>query len=158
MKAKKVYEFINPKTDEYDLEDTIELGPTVLLKEKIWNWYKEQGTQDKIKEINIEDGKLILKLNTEVWNFSYNDNPYFDNIIFIDDDNVKYWYFKGKCHREDGPAIEWPSGTKKWYQYDLLHREDGPAIENIKGLNQWWFKGNKYSKEQYFMIKKDDES
>ena len=33
MKAKKVYEFINPKTDEYDLEDTLPLG-TLAIKVK----------------------------------------------------------------------------------------------------------------------------
>jgi len=27
----------------------------------------------------------------------------------------KKWYSKGKLHREDGPAIELPDGTKQWY-------------------------------------------
>jgi hypothetical protein len=25
------------------------------------------------------------------------------------------WFLNGKCHREDGPAIEHPNGTKSWY-------------------------------------------
>ena len=41
MKAKKVYEFINPKTDEYDLEDNIELGPNVFKRKKIEDWFKK---------------------------------------------------------------------------------------------------------------------
>ena len=28
---------------------------------------------------------------------------------------TKFWYLNGKMHREDGPAIEWPSGDKWWY-------------------------------------------
>ena len=27
---------------------------------------------------------------------------------------TKHWYFKGQYHREDGPAIEWPDGSKYW--------------------------------------------
>ena len=27
----------------------------------------------------------------------------------------KFWYLNGKCHREDGPAIEYADGTKYWY-------------------------------------------
>ncbi len=33
-------------------------------------------------------------------------------------DGSRYYYsstFKGLLHREDGPAIEWPSGHKSWY-------------------------------------------
>ena len=26
------------------------------------------------------------------------------------------WYWKGRLHREDGPAIEWANGTKEWYR------------------------------------------
>ncbi len=33
---------------------------------------------------------------------------------------------RGELHREDGPAIEYTSGTKMWYQNGKLHREDGP--------------------------------
>ena len=30
-------------------------------------------------------------------------------------DGTKKWCLNGKCHREDGPAIERPNGTKQWY-------------------------------------------
>ena len=30
----------------------------------------------------------------------------------------KYWYFNGKYHCEDGPAIEKHDGTKYWYLND----------------------------------------
>lgn len=25
------------------------------------------------------------------------------------------WYNNGELHREDGPAVEWPYGSKEWY-------------------------------------------
>ena len=28
---------------------------------------------------------------------------------------TKYWFVNGELHREDGPAIECPDGTKSWY-------------------------------------------
>jgi hypothetical protein len=28
---------------------------------------------------------------------------------------TKLWYFKGKLHREDGPAIKWSNGNKSWF-------------------------------------------
>lgn len=28
----------------------------------------------------------------------------------------KEWYRDGERHREDGPAIEYPDGTKFWYR------------------------------------------
>ena len=30
-------------------------------------------------------------------------------------DGSKVWLVNGDYHREDGPAIEFPSGTKYWY-------------------------------------------
>ena len=30
-------------------------------------------------------------------------------------DGSKHWFFNGKLHREDGPAIEWANGYKIWY-------------------------------------------
>ena len=48
---------------------------------------------------------------------------------------------QGQHHREDGPAIEWPDGTKFWYRDGNLHREDGPASEYANGAKEWWYKG-----------------
>lgn len=53
---------------------------------------------------------------------------------------VVVWIKDGKYHREDGPAIEWPSGNKEWYLDGKCHREDGPAVEYL-GLRQWFING-----------------
>lgn len=55
----------------------------------------------------------------------------------------KRWYFNGKWHREDGPAIEYKNG-KAWYVNGLLHRLDGAAIECIDGRKRWYVYGKEY--------------
>jgi hypothetical protein len=35
--------------------------------------------------------------------------------LHINKFGIKNWYVNDKCHREDGPAVEWPNGDKKWY-------------------------------------------
>lgn len=58
---------------------------------------------------------------------------------------TKRWILNGRCHREDGPAVENSDGPKYWYQNDRLHREDGPAVEWEDGVIEWWVNGCKFS-------------
>ena len=51
------------------------------------------------------------------------------------------WFLDGNYHREDGPAIEFASGTKYWCKNGLLHREDGPACEFVSGSKYWYKNG-----------------
>jgi len=53
----------------------------------------------------------------------------------------KYWYLDGKCHRTDGPAIEYIDGDKYWYLDNKLHRTDGPAVEYTNGDKRWYLHG-----------------
>jgi hypothetical protein len=53
----------------------------------------------------------------------------------------KVWHLNGKCHREDGPAVERASGAKEWRLNGKLHREDGPASEWANGNKEWWLNG-----------------
>ena len=62
--------------------------------------------------------------------------------VTVDNDNTIYWYNEdGRLHREDGPAIEYASGTKSWYLNGQLHREDGPAVEWADGTKKWYLNG-----------------
>jgi hypothetical protein len=45
----------------------------------------------------------------------------------------------------DGPAVEWPSGTKCWYVNGRLHRLDGPAIEFASGYKEYWIDDVRHS-------------
>jgi hypothetical protein len=59
----------------------------------------------------------------------------------------KGWFFNGKRHREDGPAVEYANGYKAWYLNGKLHREDGPAMEWASG-DKWWYLNNKRVTEE----------
>jgi hypothetical protein len=59
-------------------------------------------------------------------------------------DGTKEWYLNGKYHRVDGPAIEYANGSKLWYLNGKPHREDGPAKEYASGDREWWLKGKSY--------------
>ena len=52
------------------------------------------------------------------------------------------FYYSDKAmtvlHREDGPAVEYPNGTKLWYCDGVLHREGGPAAEYKEGIQKWY--------------------
>jgi hypothetical protein len=61
--------------------------------------------------------------------------------VKVDTTGTKRWYFNGKLHREDGPAIEWADGDKEWYINGNRHREDGPAIEWRDGQREWCING-----------------
>jgi hypothetical protein len=64
-------------------------------------------------------------------------------------DGTKVWWQNGKCHREDGPAIEYANGDKSWYQNGKLHREDGPAIEDADGYKSWRIGGKALTEEEF---------
>ena len=65
-----------------------------------------------------------------------------DGPAIIYPSGYKRWFLHGKCHRKDGPAVEYADGAKAWYLNDSLHREDGPAIERISGCKEWYYRGN----------------
>lgn len=54
---------------------------------------------------------------------------------------TKYWHQNGRQHRVEGPAIEHADGRKEWYQNNQLHRINGPAIEIPNGHKEWWVDG-----------------
>ena len=64
--------------------------------------------------------------------------------IVLEDDNgtLRHGYLNEHgefiCHREDGPAIIYESGTKQWFFNGLYHRLDGPAIIHFDGLEEWY--------------------
>ena len=53
----------------------------------------------------------------------------------------KEWHKEGKTHREGGPAIIMPNGTKAWCKDGNLHRENKPAVEYSDGAKCWYKKG-----------------
>lgn len=48
---------------------------------------------------------------------------------------------RGELHREDGPAVEYPSGCKFWWVDGKLHRIEGPACIWSGGYKLWYVSG-----------------
>jgi hypothetical protein len=72
--------------------------------------------------------------------------------IEIDEYGNKF-YHKDKemkiLHREDGPAVEYASGSKIWYLNGKRHREDGPAIEYANGDKAWYLNSVEYTEKEF---------
>ena len=64
-------------------------------------------------------------------------------------DGSKGWVQNGQYHRTDGPAMERANGTKEWAQNGLLHRTDGPAIEWYNGEIEWWINGEELTEADF---------
>jgi len=64
---------------------------------------------------------------------------------------VEHWRLpNGSLHRENNlPAKEYTDGTQKWFFNGKLHRTNGPAIEWANGDKYWYLEGIRYSKEEY---------
>ncbi len=65
---------------------------------------------------------------------------------YIDQYGTQRWWKDDKLHREDEPAIIYPSGTKFWFINDKRHRKDGPAFINSDGT-QMWYKDGEFHRE-----------
>lgn len=74
----------------------------------------------------------------------------FDIDVKIADDGEMRWEQDGVLHRENGPALIRPCGTREWRINGWLHREDGPAVEYSNGEQEWWVHGRELTQEQYF--------
>ena len=60
------------------------------------------------------------------------------------DGTRRYYNAAGQLHRDNGPAVEYASGSKAWYQNDIRHREDGPAVEHMDGIIVWYHNGRRH--------------
>ena len=70
--------------------------------------------------------------------------------IEVDRDGTrKYFNSAGELHRDNGPAVEYKSGSRAWFQNGKLHREDGPAVKWSNGDEEWWIDGVEYSEHEY---------
>ncbi|GIW83232.1 MAG: hypothetical protein KatS3mg105_5039 [Gemmatales bacterium] len=47
----------------------------------------------------------------------------------------------GELHRERGPAVMFPSGTRFYFRRNKLHRRDGPAVIRSDGTEEYWLHG-----------------
>jgi len=71
--------------------------------------------------------------------------------VTIDDDGTTRWYKPGTdtLHNEHGPAIVFPNYAKYWIVNGKCHRLDGPAVEYKEFEGQYWVDGNNISKKHF---------
>ena len=51
----------------------------------------------------------------------------------------KFWYWDGKIHRTDGPAVIYDDGDMEWWVNGKIHRVEGPAIyDKMLKYQEWW--------------------
>ena len=67
---------------------------------------------------------------------------------------VRYYGGSGgkQLHRANGPAIEYPDGSKAWFVNGVRHRTDGPAYIGVDGTEEWWIKGAKVGKQKFIFL------
>ena len=80
-------------------------------------------------------------LHTFDCQFEWGGSDVIEYKVKVSTNGDKFWYLKGKLHREDGPAVERAKGDKAWFLNDKLHREDGPAVERTNGDKSWCLNG-----------------
>ena len=74
------------------------------------------------------------------------------NGMEITSNGNRYWYRKGKLHREDGPAVEWWDGDEEWYLNGKRHRTDGPAVIRANGTKWWYLNGGWYTFDKWLEV------
>ena len=75
--------------------------------------------------------------------YGFKDKKTFTGVVKDKNDTVVY-FFNGQCHREDGAAIEYHTGSKEWFLNGKCHREDGPAVEYCDGGKSWYLNGKRH--------------
>jgi len=107
-------------------------------------WLRSLHRNKLLKAITI----CVIKPNKTKWYIK----PY-DKLIKHREDGpaiiwpsgTQSWYKNGKLHRENGPAEIWSNGTQYWYINDKLHREDGPAVIYADGTQCWYMNNKKHN-------------
>lgn len=57
--------------------------------------------------------------------------------------NIQFLDANYQPHRDDGPAIICPNGSRYWYQHGQLHRVGGPAVSEPFNHVEFWINGVK---------------
>ena len=96
--------------------------------------YDNLKSKIKMATSKVESDLPVIYINSVPSNFT--------GIVVYPD--RKEWLLKGKYHRLDGPAIEYPDGSKFWFVKGKNHRLDGPAVEYADGSKYWFVKGKQH--------------
>jgi len=66
------------------------------------------------------------------------------------EDGSKEWFDEeGELHREDGPAREYPDGSKYYFYHGKRHRLDGPASVDCFGYREYFIDGKQCQERRF---------
>ncbi len=112
-------------------------------------WFSEpEIIEEGITKV-ISDGKDGYTKGTILYYNQNNQYHRIDGPAVEYPDGTKCWYKEGKLHRIDGPAVEYPDGSKEWYIEGKLHRTDGPAKEYTDGTKYWYKEGKQLTEKEF---------
>jgi len=84
--------------------------------------------------------KLVLKPEAKVWCEDGLIHRAGSAAVEVPDflyGNREFW-FKGRRHRMDGPALIYGKDKHTWYYHGLIHRADGPAVEYPNAMKNYF--------------------
>lgn len=122
-------------------------GEYMQPMQKYVKWFTKDGVQHRT------DGPAYLsKTGNYIWYLNGKEHRDGDEPAASSDrGNHLTWYKHGKPHREDDkPAVVWKRrNLKAWYLNGLHHRLNGPAVEWPDGSKMWYIHGIKYSEKDF---------
>ena len=127
-------------------------GPAIEWADGSKSWYIEDKnlTQHQFNDyVNSKSTMTVDKYGHKLWKNQKGQYHREDGPAIEYASGSKEWYLYGKLHREDGPAVENCDGNKKWIVDGKLHRIDGPAIECANGTKKWWIDGKEFTEQQF---------
>lgn len=120
-------------------------GPAVIKQDGTMQWWlngRHYASSDKGIFGHIKHPYTYIELGEDLctdfadhinWNiFEFHADIFSKEFGETFRNEIKFWRYKGKFHREDGPAFV-NSGTESWFRHGKLHREDGPAVKTLSG-------------------------
>lgn len=85
---------------------------------------------------------MILETKSDVMPANYTGKATFEGGLIG-------FYYEGKLHCDDGPALIYPNGDKCFYKQGLPHNAEGPAVIKASGENFYYLEGQKLSFEEW---------
>lgn len=111
-------------------------------------FYYKKGTEI----LHRVDGPAIEYSGATSYSWYFNGRLHRENGPALKIGTMFAWYINGKLHREDGPAKFYTDAKyEQWYINGKRHRLDGPAViyHNSK---EWWVDGVKLPKEKQKLL------
>ncbi len=129
--------------------------------------YKNWDTHDDTHDYNWDTGyewnmykktkfgeRLDFEVRTLPNGFQY--PIYMDEITPMGKKGKLKYYFEGKLHRKDGPAIISKRGKLEYWENGIKHRANGPAVRKRDGTIEYWINGVLHCDNGPAVMRKDN--